>query len=486
MEPPHKPIPERLASLNRVLKMAAPQTTHVMGRAWNLMVGESLQPEFLHEHIKDIFRSFESAKQRPIWPLDSSEFVQLEILRDHIQRIYDPSPVKTAILDKLEQIRDNFFFDDETSLAEKILNQIEFLLSRSDDLEMFPPFPRNRAGKIINPRKVLDHIRCILRVCLCPKDYNLKDSTRHYPEHDEILRIGVHSDEIPLDKYLDAIKAVYSTTLKDKGGGIFVCKGILHPLISRYDGKDMIIRFEGKLTYFPSTLTRLTQLESLNLLGENLLVFPTVLAKLPALTGFCTDSNANLDQIALLTQIKTLDIGSSTRLQEDESYPRLPETLFNLTQLKSLVLTFCNPNFAEAPLYKLKNLSKLFLSRCNLEELPRCIGELSQLALCDVSSNRLTALPEEIGHLDKLEAMYFVGNVLTSLPFTLGCLRSLKQIHCGIAHLTLLPHSMLECSLLAEISTNDRDPTKRWSAEDPTPLREFLLTHNPVRLIKLS
>ena len=111
--------------------------------------------------------------------------------------------------------------------------------------------------------------------------------------------------------------------------------------------------------------TRLAQLESLYLNGNQLTCLPKEIGKLSSLEGLYLDGN----QLTCL-----------------------PEEIGNLSSLEGL-----------------------YLDGNQLTCLPKEIGNLSSLEWLHLNGNRLTCLPEEIGNLSSLKWLYLDGNQLTIL-----------------------------------------------------------------------
>lgn len=118
----------------------------------------------------------------------------------------------------------------------------------------------------------------------------------------------------------------------------------------------------GELTELPKSLGRLTQLQSLKLYSNPLMVLPEWLGRL---TGLQRLSLAN-------TQLKSL-----------------PESLSQLTQLRWLNL-----------------------SANDLRSLPDWVGHLTHLQHLDLYNNKLTSVPISLGQLNLLRELNLTGNPL--------------------------------------------------------------------------
>ncbi len=107
----------------------------------------------------------------------------------------------------------------------------------------------------------------------------------------------------------------------------------------------------------------------------------------------------------------------------------LPETLFQLTHLKTLNLQRNYQTFLPERINQFTNLQELNLELNNLETLPPEIGQLGNLRKLDIKNNQLEALPPEIGQLTNLMELDLRGNKLTSLPAEITELANLKHIY---------------------------------------------------------
>lgn len=485
MEPPSKnkpikPFDDEFRRLNRVLALAPAQKTHVFGRIWKAFAIEELPITLLQEKVTHIHKTLFSRQLIPIWPFNSSVRIELDKLFDHVERIYVECPGKIDILKKLGEIRLVFVAIAPLSRAEECLNCIEWACGPDHDL--FEPFPRDALKGIFDPVKVLKNFRCYLINCLAPDDYDPKNLSRHYDKHNEILNLRNRSEQIAADKYVSALASALKTSMQERalfGKFVFCCRGLVPSALGDLppDQKKLAIGAQRELSYFPSTLTRLTQLTTLRLFGSAIKVFPTVLAQLPALRKFEADSRINLGAIHCLTQVKKIAIGTYINIpQVTANLPPIPHTLLQLTQLTQLNLQQCDVRPILAGLDVFKNLQQLTLRFNRLLELSPAIGALSQLEKLDCSDNLLDTLPDEIGDLGQLKTLSVHDNLLLrSLPWTMAGLSSLKKLYCSEYRFAVLPYSLIACETLESItSVLAIDP---WNSTDPTSLREFLFQH---------
>lgn len=92
------------------------------------------------------------------------------------------------------------------------------------------------------------------------------------------------------------------------------------------------------------------------------------------------------------------------------------------------------------------------LSNLGLTQLPDSLFKLSYIKTLIISKNKLTFLPESLGQLTELESIYAFSNHLVSLPESIGQLKQLEILCISDNELTDLPESLLELTSLKDIS----------------------------------
>ncbi|XP_076922233.1 uncharacterized protein LOC143583949 [Bidens hawaiensis] len=167
---------------------------------------------------------------------------------------------------------------------------------------------------------------------------------------------------------------------------------------------------------------------------------------------------------------------------------RLPEDIFRLSKLKSLILSTCmvtGPipksignmtslvdlelcgNFLTGPVPReiglMKNLQQLELYYNQLSgEIPEELGNLTELTDIDISVNKLTgSIPESICRLPKLKVLQFYNNSLTGeIPRVLGDSKTLKMLSLYGNYLTgELPRNLGRSSPLVLIDVSENQLT---------------------------
>jgi len=104
----------------------------------------------------------------------------------------------------------------------------------------------------------------------------------------------------------------------------------------------------------------------------------------------------------------------------------LPESLRELTQLKTLNLDGNSLTSLPDWIDEFEQLRRLWVRHNELATLPRSLGTLLNLEFLDVRDNNLTSLPEWIGHFSHLEGLLASNNHIEALPDSLGGLTRLK------------------------------------------------------------
>ncbi len=147
----------------------------------------------------------------------------------------------------------------------------------------------------------------------------------------------------------------------------------------------------------------------------------------------------------------TLDL-SGKPSEKPKFLTKLPESLSQLTQLKSLDLSF--NKLTELPnwLCQLNQLQSLSLSHNQLIELPEWIGQLKQMKSLNLSHNELIELPEWIGQLKQMQSLRLAGIQLTKLPNSVGDFNQLTELELWMNILKTLPESMAQLSNLKRLS----------------------------------
>jgi len=230
---------------------------------------------------------------------------------------------------------------------------------------------------------------------------------------------------------------------------------------------------------FPDDIGNLTNLESLNIGGNNLTNLPSTICDLPE---DCTiDVSRNylcLNELQLYAEC--IPIKGYQHCGECESAFLTDgycnnaadvDVLWNLIAIND-TLTGANPMelgkaFAGTSNWNVGNLEYLdlsfhgilvlpenmgdldFLKELNLknnliEMLPESFSQMDSLLILKLHNNMLSSLPEDIGNLENLKKLFLPGNQLTSIPDSIGELQNLKILNLQQNLLTSLPSTICD------------------------------------------
>jgi Leucine rich repeat len=129
----------------------------------------------------------------------------------------------------------------------------------------------------------------------------------------------------------------------------------------------------------------------------------------------------------------------------------IPAQVFQMRNLKELVIIKSNIKHIPAEIANLEKLEKLVLQFNNIDSIAPEIGYLKKLKYLDLQYNHLDTLPKEIGELSSLEFLYLGNNILEELPKTLGDNTKLKFLYIGKNNLFGLPDELSQLENLIEL-----------------------------------
>jgi internalin A len=229
-----------------------------------------------------------------------------------------------------------------------------------------------------------------------------------------------------------------------------------------------------KLTELPESLGQLTQLQTLNLSGNQLTALPESLGQLTQLQTLNLSRNqltALPESLGQLTQLQTLNLSRN-------QLTALPESLGQLTQLQTLDLSGNQLTALPESLGQLTQLQWLSFSENQLTALPEWLGQLTQLQTLDLYDNQLTALPKSLGQLAQLRRLLLYNNRLKALPNSIAHLKHLQLLSLHRNQLTELTESLLELESLKELWLPENEslglPTEVIEkARDPRAILEY-------------
>lgn len=178
------------------------------------------------------------------------------------------------------------------------------------------------------------------------------------------------------------------------------------------------------------------------------------------------------ETISQLTLLRTLDLSFN-------QLTSLPESLGQLTALRTLQLSYNKLTSLPESLSQLAALRKLDLESNNLTSLPESLGWLKALQALNLSYNQLMRFPKSIGQLTALQVLNFHNNRLMSVPEIIGQLKTLRDFYLGYNRLTSLPESVGKLKALRGLYLfNNRLTSLPKSLGQLTRLNELDLSEN--------
>ncbi len=226
----------------------------------------------------------------------------------------------------------------------------------------------------------------------------------------------------------DVLMELYGTGAYDLNPGAFTRLAFLPPIVT-LGGKRYAIR-DGKID------------------ASNLNVTNAELKKLPKYD----------DQVKIL-------VLSHNRLRA------VPESLGNLTSLRSLVLSHNRLRAVPESLGNLHSLLNLSLDNNQLRFLPESLGNLTSLTNLILRGNQLRVLPESLGNLASLERLDLSRNELETIPDAFGKLTSLRLVGLCDNHLQTLPDALHNLPALQFLDV-DRNPLQKKGIPIKNKIRE--------------
>ncbi|OAY70695.1 Plant intracellular Ras-group-related LRR protein 4 [Ananas comosus] len=190
-----------------------------------------------------------------------------------------------------------------------------------------------------------------------------------------------------------------------------------------------------QIDWLPDSLGKLSNLISLDLSENRIVVLPTTIGSLSSLTKLDLHSNRIVqlpDTIGDLHNLLYLDLrgNHSKKLTlSSNQLLSLPDSIGNLIRLK-----------------------KLNIETNDIEELPHTIGHCASLVELRADYNRLKALPEAIGKLESLEILSVRYNNIKGLPTTMASLPKLKEIDVSFNELESVPESLCLVTTLVKLN----------------------------------
>ncbi|KAF1613919.1 UNVERIFIED_CONTAM: Erbin, partial [Eudyptes pachyrhynchus] len=222
------------------------------------------------------------------------------------------------------------------------------------------------------------------------------------------------------------------------------------------------------------TMSRLTQLERLDLGSNEFTEVPEVLEQLSGLKEFWMDGNRLTlipGFIGTLKQLTYLDVSKNNievveegisgceslqdLLLSSNSLQQLPESIGSLKKVTTLKIDENQLISLPDSIGGLLSVEELDCSFNEIETLPSSVGQLSNIRTFAADHNFLTQLPSEIGNWKHLTVLFLHSNKLEFLPEEMGDMQKLKVINLSDNRLKNLPFTFTKLQQLTAMWLSD-------------------------------
>lgn len=110
-------------------------------------------------------------------------------------------------------------------------------------------------------------------------------------------------------------------------------------------------------------------------------------------------------------------------------YEKLPDSIYKLVNLESLIITNGNLTSIDSTLSKLTSLKTLAFWNCPIDYVDSSISNLKELTRFEIVSGKLTEVPSGVYQLRSLEVLNFLGNEIKVVKKEISNLVKLRQIN---------------------------------------------------------
>uniref|UniRef100_A0A803Y6H8 Erbb2 interacting protein n=1 Tax=Meleagris gallopavo TaxID=9103 RepID=A0A803Y6H8_MELGA len=246
------------------------------------------------------------------------------------------------------------------------------------------------------------------------------------------------------------------------------------------------------------TMSRLTQLERLDLGSNEFTEVPEVLEQLSGLKEFWMDGNRLTlipGFIGTLKQLTYLDVSKNNieiveegisgceslqdLLLSSNSLQQLPETIGSLKKVTTLKIDENQLIYLPDSIGGLVSVEELDCSFNEIETLPSSVGQLSNIRTFAADHNFLTQLPPEIGNWKYVTVLFLHSNKLEFLPEEMGDMQKLKVINLSDNRLKNLPFTFTKLQQLTAmwLSDNQSKPLIPLQKEADPDTQKTVLTN---------
>uniref|UniRef100_A0A8B9DFH9 Erbb2 interacting protein n=1 Tax=Anser cygnoides TaxID=8845 RepID=A0A8B9DFH9_ANSCY len=247
-----------------------------------------------------------------------------------------------------------------------------------------------------------------------------------------------------------------------------------------------------------TTMSRLTQLERLDLGSNEFTEVPEVLEQLSGLKEFWMDGNRLTlipGFIGTLKQLTYLDVSKNNievveegisgceslqdLLLSSNSLQQLPESIGSLKKVTTLKIDENQLIYLPDSIGGLVSVEELDCSFNEIETLPSSVGQLSNIRTFAADHNFLTQLPPEIGNWKYVTVLFLHSNKLEFLPEEMGDMQKLKVINLSDNRLKNLPFTFTKLQQLTAmwLSDNQSKPLIPLQKEADPDTQKTVLTN---------
>ncbi|XP_032865069.1 erbin isoform X2 [Tyto alba] len=249
---------------------------------------------------------------------------------------------------------------------------------------------------------------------------------------------------------------------------------------------------------FGRTMSRLTQLERLDLGSNEFTEVPEVLEQLSGLKEFWMDGNRLTlipGFIGTLKELTYLDVsknnievveegisgceGLQDLLLSSNALQQLPESIGSLKKVTTLKIDENQLIYLPDSIGGLISVEELDCSFNEIETLPSSVGQLSNIRTFAADHNFLTQLPSEIGNWKHVTVLFLHSNKLEFLPEEMGDMQKLKVINLSDNRLKNLPFTFTKLQQLTAmwLSDNQSKPLIPLQKEADPDTQKTVLTN---------
>ncbi|NXN96834.1 ERBIN protein, partial [Rhinopomastus cyanomelas] len=246
------------------------------------------------------------------------------------------------------------------------------------------------------------------------------------------------------------------------------------------------------------TMSRLTQLERLDLGSNEFTEVPEVLEQLSGLKEFWMDGNRLTlipGFVGTLKQLTYLDVSKNNievveegisgceslqdLLLSSNSLQQLPESIGSLKKVTTLKIDENQLLYLPDSVGGLTSVEELDCSFNEIETLPSSIGQLFNIRTFAADHNFLTQLPSEIGNWKNVTVLFLHSNKLEFLPEEMGDMQKLKVINLSDNRLKNLPFTFTKLQQLTAmwLSDNQSKPLIPLQKEADPDTQKTVLTN---------